>query len=95
MFWELHVERLEKGEETSFRPKGNSMKPLINSGQKVTVKPDISMNVGDIVLCKVKGNYYIHLVKSIDEDRYLIGNNRGGINGWTRQVFGKVINVED
>ena len=96
MNWQLHVENLGKGEEVSFRPKGNSMRPKIESGQKVTVSPDVSnIVIGDIVFCKVKGNFYIHLVKSIDGDRYLIGNNKAGINGWTRSIFGKVIKVED
>lgn len=94
--WQQHIESLAKGEEATFRPKGNSMKPKIESGQKITVSPDISdLNVGDIVFCKVNGNHYIHLIKSIDSDRFLIGNNRGGINGWTRKIFGKVTKVED
>jgi len=94
--WQLHVENLAKGEEVTFRPKGNSMKPKIESGQQVTVSPDISnIQVGDVVFCKVKGNHYVHLIIAIDEDRFLIGNNRGGINGWTRKIFGKVTKVED
>ena len=32
---------------------------------------------GDFVLCKVKGAEYLHLVKAIKTDRFLIGNNRG------------------
>lgn len=96
MNWQLHVENLAKGEEVTFRPKGNSMKPKIESGQQVTVSPDISnIQVGDVVFCKVKGNHYVHLIIAIDEDRFLIGNNRGGINGWTRKIFGKVTKVED
>lgn len=91
-----HVESLAKGEEVSFRPKGNSMSPKIKSGQKVTISPGVSdVTVGDAVFCRVKGNFYVHLVKAIDGERFLIGNNRGGINGWTKQVFGKVTKVED
>lgn len=30
----------------------------------------------------------------IEETTFLlIGNNKGGINGWTKQVFGKVIEI--
>lgn len=36
------VEKLQKGETVSFRPTGNSMTPKINSGELVTVSPDIS-----------------------------------------------------
>jgi hypothetical protein len=33
--------------------------------------------VGDIALCKVAGNEYLHLVKTIRSGRYQIGNNPG------------------
>ena len=72
------------------------MSPKIKSGQKVTISPGVSdITVGDAVFCKVHGNFYVHLVKAIQGERFLIGNNRGGINGWTKQVFGKVTKVED
>ena len=49
---------------------------------------------GDIVYCKVRGNFYTHLVKGKNNDKgLLIGNNRGNINGWTKQVYGKVIEI--
>jgi hypothetical protein len=35
----------------------------------------------DIVLCRVSGNQYLHLVKAIQGERFQIGNKRGGING--------------
>ena len=35
------VEKLQKGEAVSFRPKGNSMQGKIESGNLVTVIPDI------------------------------------------------------
>lgn len=87
---------LQSGREVRFRPRGNSMTPIIESGQLVTVSPDKStVAVGDVVFCKVSGNFYVHLVKAIDGERFQIGNNRGRINGWTKQVFGKVVAVED
>ena len=100
MNWGLHVERLEKGETVSFRPKGNSMTPRILSGDLVTVSPDLTkVEAGDILFCKVHGNFYVHLVKAVktegDEKSYLIGNNKGRINGWTKKVFGKIISIED
>ena len=56
----------------------------INSGQLVTVEPigDKGLNKGDIVLCKVNGNQYLHLIKAIQGARFQIGNNQGRINGW-------------
>lgn len=99
MSWANHaIEKLKNGEVVQIRPKGNSMKGKVNSGDLVTVSPIINseLNVGDIVLCKVKGNQYLHLIKAIKDNRFLIGNNRGGINGWISKtnIFGKVIKIE-
>ncbi len=89
------LERLEKGETFVTSEKGNSMSPLIKSGQDHKLAPvkleDVS--VGDIVYCKVKSSYYTHLVKGKGERGVLIGNNKGGINGWTKNVYGKVIEI--
>jgi len=89
-------EKLLSGETIISKEPGNSMLPLIKSRQPVRIKPATWENVeiGDIVYCKVKGNYYTHLVKAINKDKgCLIGNNRGGINGWTKRVFGKIIEI--
>ena len=91
-----HIERLAAGETVSFRPRGNSMTPKISSGDLCTVAPVAvgEVAVGDIVLCKVSGSDYLHLVKAVGADgRVLIGNNKGGTNGWTRAVFGRLLNV--
>lgn len=83
----------------SFRPRGHSMKPKIESGQLCTVSPVAvdDLKVGDIVLCKVKGNEFLHLIKAIQGERFQIGNNRGGINGWigSNGIFGRLVSVED
>jgi hypothetical protein len=50
-------------------------------------------DVDDVVFCKVKGHFYTHLVKGKGLKGLLIGNNKGGINGWTKQVYGKVIEI--
>ena len=97
MGWaDLAVKGLQKGEIVIIKPAGNSMKGKVESGSKVTVEP-IELDkivIGDIVLCKVTGKQYLHLVKAIDNKRFLIGNNRGGTNGWTRTIYGKAINIE-
>ena len=96
MNWKQHIEDLENGKNVSLRPKGNSMKPKIYSGDLVTISPDISdIKKGDIVFCKVNGSHYVHLVKSEGKGRYLIGNNHGRTNGWTRKVYGRVIKIEN
>ena len=71
----------------------------IESGQLCTVHPIIdpsTLQVDDIVLCKVKGAEYLHLIKAIQEPRFQIGNNRGYINGWIgpNSVFGKCVKIE-
>jgi hypothetical protein len=100
MGWASHyIEKLRAGEPVSFRPRGNSMRGRIESGQLCTVVPvdPTTLIVGDIVLCKVKGSEYLHIVKAIQGQRFQIGNNRGFINGWIgpQGIFGKCIRVED
>ena len=93
-----HIVKLALGETVQFRPRGNSMVGKIESGQLCTVEPigERALAVGDIVLCRVKGNQYLHLIKAIQGERLQIGNNRGGINGWItrRQIYGWLIAVE-
>jgi len=88
-------EKLQKGESFITNEKGNSMSPIIKSGQDHRLAPVKleDCKVGEIVFCKVKGHYYTHLVKGKGERGLLIGNNRGGVNGWTKQVYGKVIEI--
>jgi hypothetical protein len=92
-----HIERLRAGETVSFRPRGNSMSGKIESGQLCTVVPvnSATLEVGDIVLCKVNGREYLHLIKAIQGPRFQIGNNRGRINGWVSAtaIFGKLVAV--
>ncbi len=87
---------LEEGKTFETSEKGNSMTPLIHSGQKHTLAPirwqDCEIN--DAVFCKVNGRYYTHKVHAKSEERGLqIGNNHGKVNGWTTQVYGKVISI--
>lgn len=97
--------KLAQGETVQFRPHGNSMRPKIKSGELVTISPmkdssgnEIEIAPGDIVFCKVRGNYYVHLVKAVKKEgdrlTYLIGNNHGKVNGWTPTIFGKVTRVD-
>jgi hypothetical protein len=74
MGWATHfIAKLRIGETVQFRPRGNSMAGKIESGQLCTVEPITDpgeLAVGDIVLCKVKGSQYIHLVKAIQGPRF-------------------------
>ena len=90
------VSRLLAGETFISKEPGNSMTPRIKSRQPVRLAPATweTVNEGDIVYCKVHGNFYTHLVKGKCPNRgCLIGNNHGGTNGWTKKVYGKVVEI--
>lgn len=94
----IYISKLQQGETVKFRPKGNSMQGKIESGQLVTVSPDLdNLAVGDIVLCKVSGKQYLHNVSAISGPRFQISNNRGFVNGWISKgaIFGRCIAIED
>lgn len=92
------IEQLQRGDTVQFRPRGNSMQGKINSGQLCTVAPveAVTLRVGDIVLCKVNGREFLHLIKAIQGPRFQIGNNRGGLNGWVTAgtIYGRCVKVE-
>lgn len=99
MSWaKLAIDRLSKGETVRVKPRGNSMSGKINDGDLVTLEPcdTTKLSIGDVVLVRVRGNVVLHLIKSANQGRFLIGNNRGGINGWVgaNAVYGKAIKVE-
>jgi hypothetical protein len=76
------------------------MVPLIRSRQQVIVAPvdPSKVEVGDIVLARVAGTVYLHLVSALEpsKKRVQISNNRGRINGWTshERVFGICVAVD-
>ena len=91
-----YILALKEQEEVEFRPRGSSMEPLVKDNQLVRVQrvtDETIIENGSIVLCVVNGRQYLHLVKAVNADRYLIGNNRGGLNGWTnrKHIFGVLV----
>jgi hypothetical protein len=92
------IDALRQGKTVQIRPRGHSMRGKVNDGDLVTLTPCApdSLRVGDIVLVRVKGNDYLHLIKAIDGERFQIGNNQGGINGWVSKsgLFGKATKIE-
>ncbi|MCB9759538.1 MAG: hypothetical protein H6739_06830 [Alphaproteobacteria bacterium] len=102
MGWANHaIEALSEGRAAVVKPHGGSMRPKVESGATVTLEPTTvnEVQVGDIVLCRVKGNVMLHLVKALrgsdDKRSALIGNNVGRINGWTRTIYGRVVEVRN
>ena len=92
--------RVAAGSTVEFRPRGSSMVPLIRSRQLVTVAPvhPAKVEVGDIVLARVAGIIYLHMVSAVDDanGRIQISNNRGRVNGWTNhaRIYGICVAVD-
>jgi hypothetical protein len=94
MNWKIKL--LLEGKTIISKEPGNSMLPLIKSRQPVKLTPvkweDCEVN--DIVYCKVRGRLYTHLVIAKDKKKGLqIANNKGFVNGWTKTVYRKVIEI--
>ncbi len=92
------IQALREGRTITICPSGDSMKPKISSGDHVTLIPCdlLTLQQGDIVLVRVNGHDYLHLIKGIRTGEILIGNAQGHLNGWTalKNIFGKVIKIE-
>lgn len=74
------IDHLLTGETVIVTGKGNSMTPKLKSGEAVIVEPVTENTVikkRDIVLCKVRGNIYLH--------------HHGHDNGWTTKIYGKFV----
>jgi phage repressor protein C with HTH and peptisase S24 domain len=92
------ADQLLEGRVVQCRPRGRSMTPRLKSGQLITISPEIEdLHKGDIVFCKVRGKYFVHLLSAIQGERYQISNNHGHVNGWIGKngIFGKVTAVGD
>ena len=89
-------DELEQVEQGRMKVFGNSMLPIIKSGALLTFQRANQYEIGDIVFCKVKGRFIdAHKVIKKDLNRgYLIANNHGFENGWTKTIYGKVIKIE-
>ena len=90
--WEL----LKEGRWMITGEGGNSMLPILKSGQKVILKPMPTfeeLSVGDIVYSRVAGNFVTHEIKSLGSRGALICNHAGHENGWTKSIYGKVVGI--
>jgi len=91
------IEGLRAGKTVQIRPRGNSMKGKIESGDLVTIAPVTGLLVeGDIVLVTVGCKDYVHLITAVTGGRFQIGNNKGRVNGWVGpgSIHGVVTRVE-
>lgn len=90
------IEELNKNGKGKMKAFGNSMLPILKSGSLLTFEKFDEYEIDDIVFCKVKGRYIdAHKITKKDTNKgYLIANNQGYENGWTKTIYGKVIQVE-
>ena len=95
----ISAEHLKNGETCIIVGFGQSMTPILKSGQPVNVIPittETKLNENDIVFCKVAGHFYLHKISAIKNNKtYQISNNHGHVNGWISksQIYGKVIEI--
>ncbi len=99
MSWaKFAIEALRAGKTVQIRPRGHSMRGKVNDGDLVTLEPcdPATLESGEVALVQVKGRDYLHLVKAMQGNRFLIGNNRGGTNGWVggNRIYGKATKIE-
>lgn len=95
----ITAEHLKRGEICKIVGYGQSMTPLLMSGQPVICIPvteNTILKKNDIVFCKVKGNYYLHKISAIKNGvSYQISNNHGHINGTISRnnIYGLVVKI--
>jgi hypothetical protein len=91
------LEQLSMGGQCVIYPIGQSMRGKIESGQKVLLSNQKLDEIiaGDVVFIRWKGNYLLHLLIEIKDDKILIGNNLGKTDGWIekKDVLAKAIQI--
>jgi hypothetical protein len=94
----ITAEHLRNGEVCKVVGFGQSMTPILKSGQPVIVAPltdETKLEKNDIVFCKVNGHYYLHKISAIKGKSYQISNNHGHVNGTISRncIYGKVVEI--
>jgi hypothetical protein len=98
------IATLEKTGKAVCTPRGNSMSPLVKSGETVHLKSiDAKTRLvkGDVVLCRYGAKHYLHLIMKVALNKrkeiYLIGNNHGRQNGWVERelIYGIKVDAPD
>jgi SOS-response transcriptional repressor LexA len=91
----LAIKSLQETKKCKMTVFGHSMMPIIKNGSTLEFEKKDEYEVGDIVFCKVKGRFIdAHKVTKKNPQRgYLIANNHGWENGWTKNIYGKVVRI--
>ena len=94
--YERAINELKDAGTTQMKVFGQSMRPIIDSGSLLTFRVEKSYRKEDIVFCKVKGRFIdAHKITKVDDRKgYMIANNHGYENGWTKTIYGRVIGID-
>ena len=93
----ISADHLQAGETIIIVGVGQSMTPILQSGQPAIVAPVTAETVlkkGDVVFCKVAGHYYLHKITAIrNGNTFQISNNHGHTNGRISKkcIFGVMV----
>lgn len=88
---------LQEGKAVQFVPQGISMLPFIHGGEdRVLVRKESNVDVGDIVLVKYGNNYILHRIYAIEGTTLVLmgdGNLQGNERVEASEVLGTVVEV--
>lgn len=96
------LEALKEGKSYTWTiPDGGnlaSMREAVKHGQTLTMSPlanSSEIQVGDFVLVKWHQSDIFHIVGEIQDERFLIVNSLGKVNGWVsaKEILGKVTKI--
>jgi hypothetical protein len=83
---------LEKGYPVRVMAKGNSMRPLVRSGEWLVLDSKAEPKIGSVVLALAARKLHIAKVGTVTPDgRYQIADMRGRIKGYTRRIYGVAV----
>jgi len=96
------LEALKEGKSYTWTiPDGGnlaSMREAVKHGQTLTMSPIVNpseIQVGDFVLVKWHQSDIFHIVGEIQDERFLIVNSLGKVNGWVsaKEILGRVTKI--
>ena len=96
------LEHLLNGEKVARFEYGNSMSPILESGQYCILTPIKSpndVNIGDAVFCRLNGYLMTHMVlmksnSAFDTPKFLIASSSLNVYGWTDEVYAIAKGIE-
>ena len=97
---ELAVEALRNGQTLRYIAHGDSMRPFVMNGDRLTIQPiETAPQIGDVLLCALPPFGVVHRVVAMDavNQRYLIQGDASQIaDGWfeRRDILGKLVHID-